>query len=89
MTDHTPEPWMGLIGKDGRTLGNIPPERVLACVNACAGIPTDELGDVKALVEASRRAMAWLEHATRDQDLHEATDEYKALAVALADFPKN
>ena len=25
--------------------------RIVACVNACAGIPTEQLGDVRALVE--------------------------------------
>ncbi len=26
--------------------------RIVACVNACAGIPTEQLGDVKALVQS-------------------------------------
>ena len=58
-TEHTPEPWksieeqfhgevMNFIGdKDGGTIGEIYTEndarRIVACVNACAGLPTEVL----------------------------------------------
>ena len=46
--------WEGTAGtqRDRERLNEIV-ERVLACVNACAGIPTEQLGDVKALIEAA------------------------------------
>ena len=58
-TEHTPEPWksieeqfhgevMNFIGdKDGGTIGEIytkdDASRIVACVNACAGLPTEVL----------------------------------------------
>ena len=58
-TEHTPEPWksieeqfhgevMNFIGdKDGGTIGEIYTEndarRIVACVNACAGLPSEVL----------------------------------------------
>ena len=68
MTDHTPELQLVAAGLNdcdlfvrGERVGPIgfatEPEiayRLAACWNACAGIPTEQLGDVKALVEALR-----------------------------------
>lgn len=47
MTDYPPETWAGR-------------DRIVACLNACAGIPTEQLGNVQALVAAAEEIRAEL-----------------------------
>lgn len=62
---NTPEPWKlsgnRLIGADSSTIGffreiySEDSDRILACVNACAGIPTESLRDFAKIVQETVR----------------------------------
>ncbi len=70
--------------------------RIVACVNACAGIPTKQLGDVKAVVNRLRESQRLLHaymRAERDRGNKQQADALSrhqtANADALAPFRKD
>ena len=76
MTDHTPEPWGDRFGRNGVVyLSTRDWLRAKACVNACAGIPTEQLGDgcVAAVLAALQGPDAFRSVVSR----YEALNAYK------------
>ncbi len=96
MTDYTPEPWAEYDNDLPKTLNAADYDRARACVNACAGIPTEQLGDVKALVEAANKAPQYIQICKQEEELAGrpnlavmANTDLQALFAALAPFQKD
>jgi len=95
MTDHTPEPWADYRNTLPATLSATDYARARACVNACAGIPTEQLeaGRMAELIAAARLAPQYIflaeldaknqGHADLERDAHK---DYQRLFAALAPF---
>ena len=86
MTDHTPEPWPDWESLSGSgshyALDRFSYERARACVNACAGIPTEQLSDAKVIELV--QCLAWL-----DRVGGLGLDKHERIAAALAPFRKD
>ena len=93
MTDHTPEPWADYDNDLPKTLSAADYKRARVCVNACAGIPTEQLGDVKALIEALELTLATAAHferqASRNSGGRRGGPVFQKARAALAPFRKN
>ncbi len=95
MTDHTPEPWPTWEdipgGGSHYALNRADYDRACACVNACAGIPTERLGDVRNLANALEGMLSEWDKLTRyGSPMAKAANEQVAFAcAALAPFQKD
>lgn len=100
-TKHSPEPWAedavgfgvrDATGRDIWLIDDIDPEdrrRIVACVNACAGLSTEalEAGHLAKALEAAKRATTWGEAwAEGDEVTEEEARALVDLTVALREL---
>ena len=99
MSNHTPEPWNGkrigiavhyfesidveiaLTGKSDEAMANA--RRIVACVNACAGISTDRLEKAKQLELEPEAFPVWKAYCEKKMQLEDVTEQRDALLAAL------